>query len=77
MSIAAFTPHDDAKDQKFKKKDGETANQLIKAIAVADMNLLQWFMSHLLRSLLIRTVIPAHAHAAAKVIVDVTYATIM
>lgn len=63
--------HRDANDQKFKKKDGATANQLKKAIAVADMNLLQWFMSHLLRSLLIRTVMPAHEQAAAKVRVDV------
>lgn len=61
----------DANDQKLKKKDGDTANQLRKAIAVADMNLLQWFTPHLLRSLLIRTVIPAHEHAAAKVRVDV------
>ena len=31
----------EASDQKFKKNDGDTANQLKKAIAVADMNLLQ------------------------------------
>lgn len=31
----------EANDQKFKKKDGDTANQLRKAIAVADMNLVQ------------------------------------
>lgn len=63
--------HRDANDQKFKKNDGDTANQLKKAIDVADMNLLQWFISHLFRSLLMRTVMPAHAHAAANVSVDV------
>ena len=31
----------DAKDQKFKKKEGETTNQLIKAIAVAVSNRVQ------------------------------------
>lgn len=63
--------HREASDQKFKRKDGDTANQLIKAIAVAVSNLLQWFTSHLLRSLAMRTVIPAEAHAAANVSVDV------
>lgn len=71
MKTTVSVCHRDANDQKFKKKDGDTANQLRKPIAVADMNLLQWFMSHLLRSLLIRTVMPAHAHAAANVSVDV------
>lgn len=31
----------DANDQKFKKNEGDTVNQLRKAIAVADMNLVQ------------------------------------
>lgn len=61
----------DAKDQKFKKKDGETANQLMKAIAVAVSNRVQWFWAQLLKSLPMRTVIPADAHAAANVSVDV------
>ena len=61
----------DARDQKFKRKDGETANQLIKAIAAAVSNLAQWFCAQLLTSLSIRTVMPAVADAAAKVSVDV------
>lgn len=61
----------DAKDQKFKKKDGETANQLMKAIAVAVSNRVQWFWAQLLKSLLMSTVIPADAHAAANVSVEV------
>lgn len=47
------------------------ANQLMKAIAVAVSNLVQWFKAHLLRSLPIRTVIPADAQAAVNVRVDV------
>lgn len=64
--------HREANDQKFKRKEGETANQLMKAIAVADSNCAQWFTPHLLRSLPIRTVIPADEHAAENVRVDVT-----
>ncbi|MFS7968347.1 hypothetical protein Hanom_Chr09g00796371 [Helianthus anomalus] len=63
--------HPDAKYQKFKKNDGETANQLTKAIAVDVSNLVQWFCEQLLKSLPMRTVIPADAHAAANVRVDV------
>lgn len=63
----------EASDQKFNRKDGDTANQLMKAIAVAVSNLVQWFTAHLSRSLPIRTVIPADAHAAANVSVDVIY----
>ncbi|MDD0148505.1 hypothetical protein PSY31_22730, partial [Shigella flexneri] len=63
--------HREASDQKFKRKDGDTTNQLIKAIAVADSNLLQWFTAHLLRSLAMRTVLPAEALEAANVRVDV------
>lgn len=47
------------------------ANQLMKAIAVADSNLEQWLTAHLSRSLPINTVIPADAQAAANVRVDV------
>lgn len=61
----------DASDQKFKRNDGETANQLRKAIAVAVSNLVQWFTAQLSRSLPIRTVIPADAQAAANVSVEV------
>lgn len=63
--------HREANDQKFSRKEGETENQLIKAIAVAVSNLVQWFMAHLLRSLPMSTVMPADAHAAANVRVDV------
>lgn len=63
--------HLDASDQKFKRNDGETANQLRKAIAVAVSNLVQWFTAQLSRSLPIRTVIPADAQAAANVSVEV------
>jgi hypothetical protein len=63
--------HWEAKDQKFRRNDGDTENQLIKAIAVAVSNLVQWFTPHLLRSLPMRTVMPADAHAAANVRVDV------
>lgn len=61
----------EANDQKFKRKEGDTENQLIKAMAVAVSNLVQWFKLHLLRSLPTRTLMPADAHAAANVIVDV------
>lgn len=44
----------------------------MKAIAVADSNCAQWFTPHLLRSLPMRTVIPADEHAAENVRVDVT-----
>ena len=57
----------DARDQKFKKNEGKTKNQLTKAIAVEVSNLVQWFSAQLLKSLLIRTVIPADAQAAANV----------
>lgn len=53
------------------KKEGDAANQLKNAIAVADINLVQWFTLHFSRSLLIRTVIPADAQAAANVRVEV------
>lgn len=76
ISEDSYLCHCDANDQKFKKNDGDATNQLINAIAVADMNLLQWFILHLLRSLLIRTVMPALAHAAAKVRVEVICARI-
>lgn len=65
----------EANDQKFKKKEGDTATQLRKAMAVADINLLQWFTSHLSKSFPMRTVIPADAQAAAKVRVDVICAS--
>lgn len=44
-------------------------------MAVADINLLQWFTSHLSKSFPMRTVIPADAQAAAKVRVDVICAS--
>lgn len=62
----------EARDQKFSRNDGDTANQLRKAIAVADINLVQWFKLHLSRSFPMRTVIPADAQAAANVRVEVT-----
>jgi hypothetical protein len=55
----------------LRRKEGETANQLMKAIAVAVSKLAQWFSAQMLRSFPISTVIPADAHAAAKVSVDV------
>lgn len=64
-------PHRDANDQKFKRKEGNAANQLMKAIAVAVSNCKQWFLEQPWRSLSIRTVMPAEAHAAANVSVDV------
>lgn len=45
--------------------------QLIKAIAAAASNLLQWLGPHWLRSLSMSTVIPAAAQAPANVIVEV------
>lgn len=59
-----------AKDHKLRIKEGDTANQLMKAIAVAVSNLVQWFTLHLSRSLM-STVMPADADAAANVRVDV------
>lgn len=41
--LLLLTSQRDANDQKFKRKDGETLNQLIKAMAVAVSNLAQWF----------------------------------
>lgn len=61
----------EANAQKFMRKDGVMANQLIKAMAVAVSNLVQWFIEHLLRSLPIRTVMPADALAAANIRDDV------
>jgi hypothetical protein len=61
----------DASVQKFNKKDGETANQLINAMAVAVSNLEQWFSAQSFRSLPISTVIPADAQAAVNVSVEV------
>lgn len=63
----------EANDQKFKRKDGDMANQLIKAIAVAVSNLVQWFSAHLLRSVPMRTMMPADAQAAANVRVYAIY----
>lgn len=68
---SSINSYREANDQKFKTKEGDTENQLIKAMAVAVSNLVQWFKLHLLRSLPIRTVMPADAHAAANVRVDV------
>ena len=61
---------DTANVQKFKMKTGKTANQLMKAIAVADSYLAKWFTVHWLRSLPIRTMTPADAHAEANVRVN-------
>ena len=68
-AILAFHLH--ASDQKFMRNDGQTANQLMKAIAVAVSKLVQWFCEHMLRSLPINTVMPEDAQAAANVSVDV------
>lgn len=43
----------------------------MKAMAVAVSNCTQWFWEQLWRSLSIRTVMPAEAHAAANIRVDV------
>lgn len=51
--------------------EGNAVNQLINAMAVAVSNCTQWFLLQLSRSLSIRTVMPAEAHAAANVRVDV------
>lgn len=64
--------HRDARDQKLSRKEGRATNQLRKAMAVAVWNWTQWFREQLSRSLSMRTVIPADAHAAAKVNVEVT-----
>ena len=67
--------HLDANDQKFKRKDGDRANQLMKAMAVAVSKLAQWFSAQMLRSLPMRTVMPADEQAAANVRVDVICST--
>lgn len=64
--------HLDANDQKFNKKEGNAVNQLRKVIAVAVSNSVQWFLPHAPRSFPIRTVMPADAHAAANVRLEVT-----
>lgn len=61
----------EASVQKFKINEGEAANQLINAMAVAVSNRLQWFCAQSFRSLPIRTVIPAEAQAAENVSVEV------
>ena len=61
----------EASVQKFKINEGEAANQLINAIAVAVSNLLQWFCAQSFKSLPMRTVIPAEAQAAENVSVEV------
>lgn len=63
--------HRDAKDQKFKKKEGRAVNQLRKAIAVAVSNSVQGFLAQETKSLPMKTVIPADAQAAANVRVEV------
>ena len=65
--------HREAIDQKFSRKDGVRANQLMNAIAVAVSKLAQWFSPHMFRSLSIRTVMPADEHAAPKVSAAVIY----
>ena len=65
-----FVLHRDASDQKFRRKDGNAENQLMNAMAVAVSNCKQWLSAQLSRSLLIRTVMPAEAQAAANVRVD-------
>lgn len=47
-------------------------NQQMKAMPVAVSNCTQWFCEQFPRSLSIRIVMPADAHAAANVSVDVT-----
>jgi hypothetical protein len=71
--LTSYISHLEAMDQKFKIQDGARANQLMKAIAVAVSKLAQWFSAHMLRSLPMRTVIPADAHAAPRVSVPVIY----
>lgn len=68
---ACITCYREARDQKFSRNEGDTANQHRKAMAVADMNLVQWLRLHLSRSFPMRTVIPADAQAAANVRVEV------
>lgn len=63
--------HRDANDQKFSRKEGKAANQLMKDMHVAVWNSTQWFCPQTPRSLSIRTVMPADAQAAANVRVDV------
>lgn len=58
--------HREAIDQKFSRKEGVRANQLMNAIAVAVSKLPQWFSAQMFRSLSIRTVMPADEHAAPK-----------
>jgi hypothetical protein len=65
--------HREAIDQKFSRKEGVRANQLMKAIAVAVSKLPQWFSPHMFRSLSIKTVMPADEHAAPKVSAAVIY----
>jgi hypothetical protein len=65
--------HREAIDQKFSRKEGVRANQLMNAIAVAVSKLPQWFSPHMFRSLSIKTVMPADEHAAPKVSAAVIY----
>lgn len=69
--------HRDANNQKFIRNDGVAANQLRKAMAVEVPNFAQWLREHSPRSLPMRTVMPADAHAAANVRVDVTCTDLM
>ena len=58
---------------KLKRKDGASANQLMKAIAIAVINLAQRLPAHIFLSLSITMVTPIDAHAALKVSVPVIY----
>lgn len=65
----------DAMDQKLRRNDGTVVNQQMKAMPVAVSNCIQWFFEQLPRSLSISTVMPADAHAAANMSVEVTCIT--
>lgn len=57
---------------RLKRQDGAIANQVKKAMEVEAMKLGQWFSAHIIRSLLMRMVMPADPLAAAKVSAPVT-----
>lgn len=62
----------EAKDQKFSRNEGTVVNQHMNAMPVAVSNCTQWFSEQLPRSLSMSTVMPADAHAAANISVEVT-----
>jgi hypothetical protein len=58
-------------EPRFRRQHGAIANQLKKAMAVADIKFGQWFSKQASTSLSMKVVMPADAHAAVNISVPV------